>query len=710
MILDLSECPNCGAPLDGKPRLRCPYCGGRLWDPEKKRQEICKNLKVDKITTFIPQERAEETLVELMISEDDQWSEVPKEVFDNLVIKSKKVYIPLWIFSGNFEAHWQCINEITDSSESLVIQRVPMQGVAQDSFIAVASASGRGEISIIDDFFDSDFKNYSLSMIENDADVKPISIERNEAWKKACKKLEYKAERAVEGQVPNYYRDLSFSVKYSYNKYISILCACWELTFEYDGNIYTSIRSKIYNSIKFPIKKKEKRINKQDCSSNSNKTIKNDSSEKAKVTPRINLTFFGWGCFILFCIGCIVALWAFIENSIMIAITSSIYAILSALFGISMNFKQQTEDELIKGIDEKQKELNSNNNSIRRLLLAPTDKNDAKKHELNERISYILNTRYFSNPQKESFKKKIENRLDRELEKEKRELEKEKNDMYLKNLEIQNRKQKIEQTGKELKKELDGLINSYHKKLSADKRFRFIYGLILVFGMLITVSFIVNNIIVQENNQRAEAERIDNEWNEVFNLVSNGYISPSVIFNKKASEFGHLKSGITDYLLQKGYVKQESDELLSGPEYCLQYNGNDLVKIEVFDNRVSFEFANENDAQRYWEKFKSEIESMGFVYIKKTGNHSISSREDVYIRVGKILKKQKSQVLDSGREKRARIDCVSPLVTTSFSCCSYDRIKEIQSFEVSDYERYPIDMNDQQTIWDLYVCEGWILN
>jgi len=694
MVLELSECPNCGAPLDNTPRLRCPYCGGRLWEPEKVREEICKNLKADKITTFLPQEIAEKLLVELMISENYRWSEVPKEVFDNLVIKSKKVYIPFWLFDGTLNADYDADYDT-----------YKRPGIFSHSYkVAISATIGkRGHITNWYDSSDSfDFKDYSPSLIENDAEVEPISIEKDEALKRA--RIKDQAYHGIHNlhyrfSGPDPYIQVE-SAKFRYNKYICVLCACWELSFEYEGVSYISYCSRFIHEFKYPCKEKEKKIKERNSSSNSNKTIKNDSSEKAKVTPRINLTFFGWGCFILFCIGCIVALWAFIENSIMIAITSSIYAILSALFGISMNFKQQTEDELIKGINEKQTELNSNKNRIG-FLLAQNDKNDNdedEKRERNERLSYILSTRYFSDPQKESFKKSLENRLEREQEK------KEKNYGYLTNQEIQDRKHKIEQTGKELQKELENLINSYHKKLSADKRTRFFYGVILTIALL----FVPASYIIEIRMQRAEIERIENERNEMIQFVSNGYISPSVIFNKKPSEFGHLKSGIIDYILQKGYIRKESDELLSGSKFSLQYNGIDLMTIEVNDDNVSFEFGNGEDAQWYWDKFKTELESMGFVYVKKTFENPVSSEPDIYMRVGKILINTQNYYFSILQDMRAKIDCVTLLESNSFRCYSFDRIDEMTPSQRSNYEQYPIDMNDQNTLWDLYDGEGRI--
>ena len=616
MAINSSKCSNCGASLDNTARLRCPYCGERLLDSQKEHKEIkYKYIKADKIhTNSYTQEAAEDSLIRRMV-----YDESPIDVFDSLKITSEKVYIPFWIFYGSIETNWQCIQVIERplpwytgdwvQSGSLAIdvyrinawkavnppQYIPRQGMARDSFQVVVSASHVNDTINCSDYnsFDIGLSDYFSSMIENDAYVYPIDSEKADAWQLVCDKklnsrLNIKTNEAITEQLPECYRDLTCSVQYSYSKCIGVLCECWELTFEYKNNIYISLVTGGFGNSHYRFPQKEETDEKANSDlnvSNATRIKSKDQTNLVKIKPRINLTLFGWGCFILFCIGCITTLWAFIENYNNIAIISLIYAILSALFGTIMNLKQLKEEELIKDVQELNKK-----NLYKKYDTEPLHQNieklNDKIRQRNDWLNKVLATNYFSDSRKE----KLIHSLREGIKRHDKDTQK-KIDSFRR--EITNLKKK-KQKQKEKQKELENRINSYHKKLSADKRARFFYGVILTIALFLTIlSGVI--AVTERQNQRAEMERMlqeellqkqqeeerfkneieqkRNEQKQREKMVLD-FISPKNLLNVDKNGCYQLREDFAQALQKAGFEKKEKGS----------YIGNTISYIFYVDN------------------------------------------------------------------------------------------------------------------------------
>ena len=505
------NCPNCGAPIDEKAfkSKNCPYCGGSLPQLNSEVTKDKKNIKFDKIVRFeASEENAKQKLVREIVFGYNRALLVA-----NPEIIARKVYIPVWFFEGEFSAPWSCIKD-----EYIPI---PMNGQAAGSFgISTKALSDKPE-PYVNKY---EMEDFLQSKIDKKAIVYNVDIEKDNTFIKG--KIENTAEIAVEKQLPEKYRDLSWSFTYSNLKCFCVLVACWEFTYEYNGKKYVSYAS---GKSGYPFSTEIPRPS--DAEIDFKAEHLNTESLKINIKPRINLTFFGWSCFslLLFALG--LGFYGLCISRPVILWSSVIIAIPSCVFGIRMNFKQQEEDDLISDIKHTESEIQSR-----------ISKNKSISKE-NERLQNILS---LNSPMIEPYRAELEKRL-------------------LKTVDTRN-------------SELTRQVSLYHQKLSADKRSRFYYGVLLVIAIFIGLLPGVNAITDMKNQiaeyhqqeedrlkqEKQEEERLKNEVEQKRNEQKQrgkavlDFISPNNLLTIDNNGCYQLRDDFAQALQKAGFEKIET--------------------------------------------------------------------------------------------------------------------------------------------------------
>lgn len=443
------NCPNCGAPIDENAPKNCPYCGGSLPQLNSESTKDKKNIKFDKIVGFMA---SEENAIQKLVKEFVFSGSNIALLAANPEIIAKKVYIPVWLIKGEYCAPWSCIKD-----EFIPI---PMNGQASGSFEISTNALSKKPAPDVRHYQMEDFLQ---SKIDKKAIVYDADIEKDELFIKLKIKheIEYTAKSAVEKQLPEKYRDLSWSFTYSNLKCFCVLVACWELTYEYNGGRYVCYASGRNGN---PFSTVIPRPSKAEMDFKPENVSSKPERWNIDIKPIINLTFFGWSCFFLLLFALVFGLYGLAKSYPAIIWSNVILVILSNVLGTRMIFKQEDEKSLLSDIVRTEREVKSK-----------ISKNESiSKH--NEQLQYILST---NSPMIEPYRAELEKRL-------------------LKTVDIG-------------KTELTSQVSFYHNKLSAHKRLRFLYSLILSIMTLITIILGINAINSREQSIRAEQARIEQE-------------------------------------------------------------------------------------------------------------------------------------------------------------------------------------------------------
>lgn len=238
------QCPNCGAPInvDDLKGLQCPYCGGKIERTVERERSSKKSYKYDGIVPFTrSEEEARQTLAWRLADE----KEVPIEVFNDLDIKVKKIFVPAWQFEGSFKSPWSCQKVVTRRREykedgktryEYYDEYYPANGVAVGNFrISVSGVKYKYGYLPFETPMD-----FSTELIDSDATVENLELSREEAWKneKVKSRIEYLSSEELRKSLPDSYTDLNSYYEYNYNYCACILYPVYEAEFDYDGETY----------------------------------------------------------------------------------------------------------------------------------------------------------------------------------------------------------------------------------------------------------------------------------------------------------------------------------------------------------------------------------------------------------------------------------------------------------------------------------------
>lgn len=140
------QCPNCGATLQSTQLLEveCPYCGSKFSNPLN-----TKNDKASVIKTIIPFKVTEKEVKQAVFQKFISKEDVPQDIFDNLkIISVEQYYLPMYHFSGRFEADWSCtiIYTHTDKQGNTHEELKPANGTASGNFSKLSLAYSGNEI------------------------------------------------------------------------------------------------------------------------------------------------------------------------------------------------------------------------------------------------------------------------------------------------------------------------------------------------------------------------------------------------------------------------------------------------------------------------------------------------------------------------------------------------------------------------------------
>ena len=353
MKKELITCPSCGAQMEDSQmfEIECPYCGKKL------PYEF--TYSVDECVLFSTKEEDAKQKAAWALAQDES---VPLDLFDSLSFKATKVYVPLWHLGGSYNASWSCErleykDEIyTDRDGKVKTRRstfpehIPMNGNAQGAFEILISASKNFPISL--DFTKYSSKAYKEELIDKDAYIYDLDIERREAWKSKSvgKCIDEVTGTHISHQLPYAYDNLYYNTSYNRSINRSILFPFWILEYEYKGKKYLcrlrGDNGEIINS-SHPKAKVQTLFDKNDISN------------------PISLGTFGWICFFLFVGGGLCALYSGlnkIHGEITMGITMGVtLAITSLVAGFYMSGKQDDEEKsykrLISNRRKKEKEI-----------------------------------------------------------------------------------------------------------------------------------------------------------------------------------------------------------------------------------------------------------------------------------------------------------------------------------------------------------------
>jgi hypothetical protein len=238
------QCPNCGATInvDDLKGLQCPYCGGKIERTVERERSSKKSYKYDGIVPFTrSEEEARQTLAWRLADE----MEVPIEVFNDLDIKVKKIFVPAWQFEGSFKSPWSCQKVVTRRREykedgktryEYYDEYYPANGVAVGNFrISVSGVKYKYGYLPFETPMD-----FSTELIESDATVENLELSIEEAWKneKVKSRIEYLSSEELRKSLPDSYTDLNSYYEYNYNYCACILYPVYEAEFDYDGETY----------------------------------------------------------------------------------------------------------------------------------------------------------------------------------------------------------------------------------------------------------------------------------------------------------------------------------------------------------------------------------------------------------------------------------------------------------------------------------------
>ena len=140
------QCPNCGATLQSTQlvEVECPYCGSKFRNPLN-----TKNDKASVIKTIIPFKVTEKEVKQAVFQKFISKEDVPQDIFDNLkIISVEQYYLPMYHFSGRFEADWSCtiIYTHTDKQGNTHEELKPANGTASGNFSKLSLAYSGNEI------------------------------------------------------------------------------------------------------------------------------------------------------------------------------------------------------------------------------------------------------------------------------------------------------------------------------------------------------------------------------------------------------------------------------------------------------------------------------------------------------------------------------------------------------------------------------------
>lgn len=239
-------CPACGATVslsDGT----CPYCGSVIEIPmEESAQEG--NPAADEIVLFSLDETEVKQKLAWEFAQDDS---VPIDLFDALDFTVEKVYVPMWMLSGSYNASWAC-DHITYRDEvyydregkehtKTIKERHPISGNAVGAFEMLVSAHNR--YSFLIEGISINSKKFNRNLVEDDEEILSIDIDEDQIWdtKNVGDYIDEVTSRHVEDQIPDCHERLSSHVSYSRRVRKSVLLPYWILKYEYKGKEHTCI-------------------------------------------------------------------------------------------------------------------------------------------------------------------------------------------------------------------------------------------------------------------------------------------------------------------------------------------------------------------------------------------------------------------------------------------------------------------------------------
>lgn len=242
MKKELITCPSCGAQMEDSQlfEIECPYCGSKLKNTHL--------YEVDEIVFCnISEEEAKQKMAWELVQDDS----TPLNLYNTLSFKATKVYVPLWHLGGSYNASWSCErieykDEIYTDKDGRVQTRrsqfpehIPMNGNAQGAFEILISASKQFPYSL--DFPKYSSKAYKEELIDKEAYIYNMDIEKREAWKlkSVGNCIDEVIGTHLSHQLPYAYDNLYYNSSYKRSINRSILFPFWILEYEYKGEKYT---------------------------------------------------------------------------------------------------------------------------------------------------------------------------------------------------------------------------------------------------------------------------------------------------------------------------------------------------------------------------------------------------------------------------------------------------------------------------------------
>lgn len=352
-------CPHCGSKIDEKALTSnvCPYCGGSLND---------KSLpKFENVLPFKISERAaKRAMVEDLFDE-----EVSPRLFDVFTspkqIGAYKVYVPMWVFKGSFNANWKGMMVVSkrryvNDDFGYVWERVkqyPLNGSESGDYCVAVSANKVYNIITSGEDLLSSTEN-----VETDASAKLLecNLSKEKAFKgkelnswlkddaKRLLKPTIEEQEYEESNIKEEWDNVKYGVDYDYDECHLVLLPAWRVYYYDDDNedMHCSyVIDAIYGDIlksHFPKKNAEDEVE--------------ESIDISDIREPMKIMGYMWPYLILSAIAALLAFIFFGKEAVW---QGGVVSAFTAVFGIYVIFKtslrQDKQEELKKELIEGRK-------------------------------------------------------------------------------------------------------------------------------------------------------------------------------------------------------------------------------------------------------------------------------------------------------------------------------------------------------------------